>query len=235
MLKKDLILRNPLRLIGTENEDIFPEGGLGAVLARAGLGKTAFLVQLALDNLLKSKSVLHISLSDPVKKVCLWYEEVSRNISNQYHIGQSDVQLLWETILPNRLIMTFNPERFSVSKLEERLAELTEQDIFFPQILLVDGLPFNEGIRETLLNFKALAKSYSLRIWFAVRTHRNEEADEHNMPRSFSNVEDIFDVVFQLQPKDKKIHLAALKGGTATSSGNTSALFLDPSTFLITD
>ncbi|MDY6954411.1 MAG: hypothetical protein SWE60_23145, partial [Thermodesulfobacteriota bacterium] len=81
MLEKDLILRNPLRLMGQETEDILPEGGFGAVLARAGVGKTAFLVQLALNSMLKSKNVVHISLDDPVKKVCLWYEEVVRNIA----------------------------------------------------------------------------------------------------------------------------------------------------------
>ncbi|MBW2600630.1 MAG: cytoplasmic protein, partial [Deltaproteobacteria bacterium] len=43
MLKKDLILRNPLRLIGYEGDDILSDGQFGAVLARAGVGKTAFL------------------------------------------------------------------------------------------------------------------------------------------------------------------------------------------------
>ena len=69
MLKKELRLQNPLRFMERENEDILPEGGLGAVIARAGVGKTAILVQLALNTLLKGKNVLHISLNDPVKKV----------------------------------------------------------------------------------------------------------------------------------------------------------------------
>ena len=72
MLKKELVLKNPLRLMGYETDDILSEGGFGAVLARAGVGKTALLVQLALNNLLQNKNVLHISLDDPVKKVSLW-------------------------------------------------------------------------------------------------------------------------------------------------------------------
>ncbi len=55
MIKKDVILYNPLRLIGYETEDIIPEGGFGAVLARAGVGKTAFLVQIAISTLLRDK------------------------------------------------------------------------------------------------------------------------------------------------------------------------------------
>ena len=56
MLKQDLILRNPLRLLGQEDHYILPEGGIGAVLARAGVGKTALMVQLALDTLLREKT-----------------------------------------------------------------------------------------------------------------------------------------------------------------------------------
>ena len=39
MLKKDLILRNPLRVMGYENDDILDAGEFGAVLARAGVGE----------------------------------------------------------------------------------------------------------------------------------------------------------------------------------------------------
>ena len=35
MLKKELALQNPLKLMGYETENIFPKGGFGAVLARA--------------------------------------------------------------------------------------------------------------------------------------------------------------------------------------------------------
>jgi ATP/maltotriose-dependent transcriptional regulator MalT len=42
------------------------------VLAPAGVGKTAFLVQLALNAMLQEKNVLHISLDEPVTKVSLW-------------------------------------------------------------------------------------------------------------------------------------------------------------------
>ena len=82
MMKNDLILRNPLRVMGFESEDILPAGGFGAVLARAGVGKTAFLVQLAINALLRGKNVLHVSLSDPVRKVTLWYEEVFSVLSS---------------------------------------------------------------------------------------------------------------------------------------------------------
>ena len=140
MLKKDLILCNPLRVMGSENDDILSAGEFGAVLARAGVGKTAFLVQLSLNALLRGKNVLHISLEDPVNKVSLWYQEVFSLIADQYQVDQ--INQLWDSLLPHRFIMTFNVEGFSVPKLEERVKDLTEQQIFNPHMVIIDGLPF---------------------------------------------------------------------------------------------
>ena len=98
MLKNELILKNPLRRMGYESDDILNKGQFGAVMARAGVGKTAFLVQLALNCMLREKKVLHISLEDPVKKVSLWYKEVFSRIATQYDIPQSG--RLWDSVLP---------------------------------------------------------------------------------------------------------------------------------------
>ncbi|MBU2252567.1 MAG: AAA family ATPase, partial [Proteobacteria bacterium] len=119
MLKQDLILRNPLQHLGFETEDILPGGGFGAVLAPAGVGKTALLVQLALNGMLRNRNVLHISLDDPVNKVTRWYNELFGHLADRCEATQ--INRLWESVLPHRFIMTFRIESFSVPKLEERL------------------------------------------------------------------------------------------------------------------
>jgi len=231
MIKKELILQNPLRFIGDKSEDILPEGGFGAVLARAGVGKTALLVQLALHTLLKSKYVLHISLDDPVNKINLWYKEVFRHLTQSYDTKKKNK--LWEDLLPYRFIMTFKVERFSVPKLEERLTDLKEQNIFSPQMVLIDGFDFNESARTSLSEFKSLAQNHSLYVWFSVKTHRQETHGPDGMPASLLDVSDMFDVVIQLRPEGKKIHVMTLKGGPTDS--DRPALFLDPATMLVKD
>ena len=226
MIKKDFILYNPLRLIGYETDDIIPEGGFGAVLARAGVGKTAFLVQIAISTLLRDKNVLHISLDNPVDKISLWYKEVFSNL-----VKQCKTDRLWESILPHRFIMTFKVEGFSVPKLEERLTDLTEQNIFSPHMLIIDGLPFDESTRKSLPDLKDLAKKHSMHVWFAVRIHRHEQQDTDNMPARFSKVAGLFDVAIQLKPEGKEIHVRSLKGGAKTVEHP--ALLLDPSTMMI--
>ncbi|MCD6154065.1 MAG: hypothetical protein J7J07_09200 [Syntrophobacterales bacterium] len=229
MLKKDLILKNPLSLLGCETEDIVHEGGFGAVLSRAGVGKTAFLVQLAINSMLRSKNVLHISLNDPVKKVGLWYKELFHNLAEQH--SPAEIKQLWEDILPHRFIMTFKVEGFSVPRLGERITDLTEQNIFHPRMIIIDGFRFNESTRKPLIDLKGLAEKHEFNVWFTVTTHRNEEPEPDGMPISFSLVEELFDAVLKLWPEGAETHIKILKG----ISADNSSLLLDSSTMLVKD
>lgn len=231
MLKSELILKNPLRRMGYKSDDILNSGEFGAVMARAGVGKTAFLVQLALNGMLREKKVLHISLADPVKKVSLWYKEVFNRIATQYAIEQS--AQLWDTVLPHRFIMTFRAEGFSVPTLEERLTDLIEQDIFKPHTMIIDGLPFDDAVHRDLVDLKNLASQQGMHVWFTVRTHRHEEPDPSGIPAQLIPVADIFDVAFQLVPIGKQIQIKALQG--TGSQEDQADLMLDPATMLIKD
>jgi hypothetical protein len=229
MLKKDLILRNPLRMMGFKNDDILNAGEFGAVLARAGVGKTAFLVQLSLNALLRGKDVLHISLEDPVNKVSLWYQEVFNLITEQNKVDQ--INQLWESLLPHRFIMTFRVEGFSVPKLEERLSDLMEQNIFSPQMMIVDGFPFDESVHKSLTEFKDLIKNHQMPAWFTIRTHRHENLGPDGIPMQLARLSDLFEIAIQLLPVGKEIHVKAVKG--AESFSEQLDLRLDPSTMLI--
>ena len=226
MLKNELILKNPLRRMGYESDDILNSGEFGAVMARAGVGKTAFLVQLALNSMLREKKVLHISLNDPVKKVNLWYKEVFNRIATQYSIHQS--MQLWDRVLPHRFIMTFRVEGFSVPKLEERLTDLMEQDIFRPQTMIIDGLPFDEAVNQDLSDLKAFANRQKMHVWFTVRTHRHEEPGPGGIPSQLIQIIDLFEVAIQLLPVGKQIQIKAFKG--PGSQADQPDLMLDPTT-----
>ena len=231
MLKNDLILRNPLRQLGFETEDILPAGAIGAVLSHAGVGKTALLVQLALNGMLRNQNVLHISLNDPVNKVNLWYSELFHHLAGRYEGAQ--INNLWESVLPHRFIMTFRVESFTVPKLEERLSDLTEQGIFSPTMMIIDGLHFDESRRSDLNDLKAIAAKNGIHIWFTVHTHRHESSGSDGLPVSFSSIAGLFDLVLELQPEHADVHIKLLRGSGSTPGG--SPLLLDPSTMLIKD
>ena len=222
-------MRNPLGMMDYDNNEILNSGEFGAVLARAGVGKTAFLVQLSLNALLKGKNVLHISLEDPVNKVSLWYQEVFNLIAEQYQVDQ--INQLWESLLPHRFIMTFRVEGFSVPKLKERLSDLMEQNIFSPQMIIVDGFPFDKSVYPSLSEFKALTHNYQMPAWFTIRTHRHEEPGPDGIPMQLAQLSDLFEIAIQLLPVGKEIHVKVTKG--AESFSEQIDLRLDPSTMLI--
>ena len=229
MLKQDLIMRNPLRLLGRENEDIIRPGNFGAVAARHGVGKTALVVQIALNSLLQQKNVLHISLNEPVGKVSIWYQEVFEQLAQQYQVPQIDK--LWDSIMPHRFIMTFRVEGFSVPKLEERLTDLTAQSIFLPNLMIIDGLPFDDQTRPRLEELKRLAREQDLPVWFTVTMHRHQDPSGDGLPVQLSPMQDLFDTVIALQPENDTIYIKALKEISAKLSDAT--LTLDPATMLI--
>ena len=231
MLKNELILRNPLKRMGFESDDILKQGQFGAVMARAGVGKTALLVQLALNSMLRERNVLHISLNDPVKKVSLWYKEVFNRITSLYQIPPS--AQLWDNVLPHRFIMTFRVEGFSVPKLDERLTDLIEQDIFKPDVMIIDGVPFEEVANDDLGELKNLADRQGMHAWFTIRTHRHEAPGPNGVPSQLMHVADLFEVVIQLVPVGKQIQIKAFKGPGSTA--DQPELMLDPATMLIQD
>ena len=49
-------------------------GELGVVMARAGVGKTAFLVQVGLDAAMRKQPVLHVALGQDLEHVQSWYD-----------------------------------------------------------------------------------------------------------------------------------------------------------------
>lgn len=228
MMKNDLILRNPLRILGNETDDILAPGQFGAVLAHAGTGKTALLVQLALNAMLRNRKVIHVSLGDPVHKIDLSYQELFQDLAKQHEVPQ--INQLWESIQPNRFIMTFKAISFSVPKLAERINDLTAQNIFIPQMLIIDGFHFGESGREPIVELKELAKLNGVYIWFTVHTHRHLPPGPDGMPVSLLHLADLFDLVLQLEAKGSEIYIQPLKGGVPAAA---SSLRLDPETMLI--
>ena len=81
MLKNDLISKNPLGAFSSETSGTDSSKRMGLVMARAGLGKTAILVQIALDNMLKGKQVLHVSIGQNIQKTKAWYDDILSDIA----------------------------------------------------------------------------------------------------------------------------------------------------------
>ncbi len=231
MLKKQLLLKDPLKFLGNKTQNSLPDPFFGAVIARAGVGKTAFLVQIAISSLLNGKPVLHISIKDPVEKVNLWYKEMFQNITKPYNAQEGN--RLWEELLAHRFIMTFETEGFDFKKMNNRVMELKNQNIFIPQTIIIDGALFDRSLFPDLLEMKSLARANRETIWFSMRTHRHEAIDPLILLQPSEGVPgSLFDIVLQITPEKDRLRIKSVTTENKFSNDQP-LLFLNPSTMLI--
>ncbi len=232
MGKKNLVMNNPLRVLGLEKRVQEKGAGMGLVIARAGLGKTAILVQIALDSMLWGDKVLHVSIGEGFDKTRLWYDDILALMAAEEK--SESFQTTVAEIMPNRLIMTFKESAFSQAKLEERLEDLVQQNIYKPVCLIIDGYDFQDGTHAALEEFKDFMVRHGLKmIWFSATTHREDERKSPiGVPAPCHDIDDLFDVIMMIEPKGDAIDLNLLKCVGAAVDAGTS-LTLDPSTMLI--
>jgi len=201
---------------------------MGLVMARAGLGKTAILVQLALDCMLMGNKVLHVSIGETVDKAKSWYDDILSLVSDGEKVSQIP------EIMRNRMIMTFKETGFSGIKLEERLRDLIEQDIFRPSCMIIDGYDFAAGSRQALIELCAVLNRLGLRqVWFSAVCHHNDRRQSPlGVPAPCHEVDDIFNTVLLINPVGDTIRLDVVKCD-AQGIKPGALLTLNPSTMLI--
>lgn len=232
MLKNMLILRDPLKRMGYPSDEQINQGGFSAILARAGVGKTALLVQIGLNSMLKGQNVMHISAEDPVEKVNLWYREVFQRLVQQDAAKSQGGDKLWDELLHHRFIMTFETETFGIAKLQKRISELITQNIFCPAQIMIDGFSYEETSREELMDLHNFTQNHNILIWFTFRTHREDQPGATGLPASLEPVASLFDFLIKLYPEKDRIYLKQLKKNGAETPEHPE-LFIDPSTMLI--
>ncbi|MEW6219397.1 MAG: hypothetical protein AB1634_07655 [Thermodesulfobacteriota bacterium] len=231
MLKRDLIVKNPLRAIEPDSGAYTTPHRLGLVIARAGTGKTALLVQIALDSMLRGNRVVHVSVGESLDKTRAWYEDLFRHLAQAYQLEHA--QDVYREIMRNRMIMTFKATSFAAPKLEERLNDLVYQDIFKPECLVIDGFDFTQAARKDLADIRELMQAMNLHVWFSAIRHRDDtRVSDLGVPAPCHDLADLFETIILLDPRQEGISLKILKDHTV-DRGARPSLLLDPATFLV--
>lgn len=230
MLKKDLILKSPVsQTLGIEN---IKDGRFGAVISRAGVGKTSFLVQIAITQLLRNEKTLHISLVEPIEKINLRYSDGYTNLIDS--IGYVDPQKalrLWEDISSNKVGISYNESTFDTEKIKDYLKSFKKADLSLPSIIIMDGLNFDKDVSAILEKLDHLSREFSVFIWFSIKSHREEKLCDDGYPIQLETYKDLFDKAVFLNPVDDKIEAIILKDGDRTDQ----IFRLDSSTMMVAE
>jgi hypothetical protein len=230
MLKEDLIKKNPLRVLNPLSVESLPDHRMGLVMARAGLGKTAILVQIAMDSMLRNQKVLHVSIGEGLEKAKAWYEDIYKYIAEGFQLDNAPE--IESELMRNRMIMTFKEAAFSRPKLEERLNDLVYQNIFRPDIVVVDGYDFAEADYDSIMDLKEMMAAMNVQGWFSALRHREDKrVSAAGVPAPCHEVDGLFDTVILLQPEKDSILLNIIKDEYDGAAGKI--LNLDPSTMMV--
>jgi hypothetical protein len=234
MGKEDLVSNNPLRALGLEKEDGAGSRRVGLVMARAGLGKTAILVQIAMDSMFRDNKVLHVAIDEDLDKTSTWYTDIFDLMNQEKKVD--NFQEVIGDIMKNRMIMTFKENSFDTAKLGERMQDLAQQGIFKADCLVIDGFDFTAADSAAALGgLKTFMDNNDLKmIWFSAVSHRDDDRVSANgVPAPCHEVDEAFDTVLLISPEDNGMMLKTLKCSEACSVDAGKALILDPATMLI--
>ena len=230
MLLKDLTERSPMRVFENSIHGGLGAGNLGVVVARHGVGKTAFLVDIALDDLMRGRRVLHVTIGRTIEHVREYYDEIFRDLAEQSQL--EDAAEIRREVESHRHIKAYLKDTFSVEHLRAHIAMLRDVMSFVPVAIVMDGYEFADAAPEEVEALKAIASQLKAEFWCAAHTHRTDPRDARGIPEPVAHLASAFDVIVHMAHDGKAVHLAILKDHDNPDVGHLQ-LALDPTTMLI--
>jgi hypothetical protein len=219
--------RSPLRLLEKGLQGGLGRGNLGLVLAGHGVGKTPFLVGVALDELLRGGSVLHAACDQTVGHVRAYYDTVFEELAATTHL--EDEATTHAEIDRRRSIRVYPAGALTVAKLRD--AALFDAEAGRPpSLIVVEGLDLARAGREEAAALREVARDLKAEIW--VSASCDEERPER-VPPAIARLDDLVSVILALEPGDaRSVRLRALKDHESPDP-STLHVALDPRTLLL--
>lgn len=144
-------------------------GKVCAVLARAGVGKTTFLIQLALDELLLGHEVLHVALGKGLSQVEARYEALTQ--ARLVDLSAHEREAARIQVNRRRAIQSLSTAVVEPRQLARVLQTYRQHLGMRPTLVVVDSGDFAAMAAE-LDALRALAIETSCNIWLSAQTHR---------------------------------------------------------------
>ena len=224
---------SPLRVFDEAINGGLGKGNMGVIVSRHGVGKTACLVHLATDKLLRGENVIHVSFSGNVEHVMNWYKEVFREISEVQSLD--DAHNVYSSILSNRVVMNFSQNQVSIEKVLKSLKSLIEQGAFKADAILFDGYKLTIAEDDDIIKIREFAKEMNLEVWFSVSPVRPDVVyDEYGVPNTLEKYFPAIDVLVGLRYRedvDKVVMTVVRAHGEDVAK--PLSVRLDPKTMLI--
>jgi hypothetical protein len=230
MYRKELNERNPLRLFEHSINGGLGRGNIGVVVARHGIGKTAFLVGIALDDAMRGRKALHVSLDKTVDHLREFYDEIFMDLAHSAHLEDLPSERL--EMERNRMIHTYAGKSFTIHKLRHSINFLKEYAHFDPACLILEGFDFDRATLADMEALRQLAQEFNVEMWMSAITHRSVLSDDHGIPEPVAKFTSAIAVIVQMADNSDGVQLSLLKDHDNPNVAKLT-LALDPSTMLL--
>ena len=232
MVEKSMIERSPVRIFERAIGGGLGEGKMGVVLSRRGVGKTGFLIGLAVDHLLQGRKVLYISTKESVEHINNFFDQIFHAMADSLDMDQVPQKLL--RMERNRYIHVYNRKTFSVEKLQQSVEFLKDAAGFEPDMVIMDGTPrFEKSEEWEIQGIIKLAVEWGAELWTSSNTHReDQEMDDRGVPAAVSRFDDHLSVIINLEPESDHVKVKILKEHGSTELPQVQ-MELDPKTLLL--
>ena len=220
---------SPLKLL---EQSPLREGNLGVLIAKAGVGKTACLIHMALHKLFEGKTLVHVSVGDTPEKINAYYHVIFSDLAKA--IEEHDVEDCLLKMDRGKVVLSYMDDNFDLSRLNRNLRNLKESLSFSPKFIIIDGIDFTSAPRELFVEIKNLAEQFSSEIWLSALTHRHmtTEVNKNGIPYPCHQVDDLFNIIIHMHPEKNGLFLSLLKDHRGYLPGDVKVK-LDPATFLL--
>jgi hypothetical protein len=231
MIQSELIARSPLRILERSTHGGLGKGNIGVIAARRGVGKTACLVHIATDQLLRGKQVVHVSFASNTGRIIDWYEDIFREIARKFNLDAA--MKVHDDVVRHRIIMNFNQEGVGLARVMASVRTLIRDGHFSADSIVVDGYDFGRSRVEELAEVRGFAKELGLEIWFAASLgYEQPRYTASGFPELLEPFIPEIDVLICLRPAESHIRLQLVKDHDAPGPPDLH-LNLDPKTLLI--
>ena len=231
MRRRELNERSPVRLLESSLHGGVGEGNIAVVVARHGVGKTAFLVGVALDDLMRGRNVLHVSVDQTADRVRTFYDEVFNDLAHESKL--EDVWKVRVDLERHRRISCYLDGTFSVEKLTTAIEFMGEHTDFVPTTIVLDGFPIEETTEAEMQSLREIIGKLGAEMWMTAVRHRDDGAEtDGTIPPSVAKVIDQVDVVLQMAHDTKAVHVSLLKDHDNENISDLKVA-LDPRTMLL--
>jgi len=229
MHRKFVNARSPLRLLEKGLHGGLGVGNLCVLVAGHGLGKTAFLVGVALDELLRGGSVLHVALGQSVSHVRDHYDAVFEELVASLHI--EDPVTLHAEIDRQYSIRAYQPRDFSVAKLRQAVKQESELGHKL-SLVVIEGVDLGETERQELAQLRELARELGAEVWLSVAIAEERVIESPAVVKRF---DDLLSVVLALEPPEAGRDTLSLRALRGHDDADLTELHvaLDPRTLLL--